>query len=220
MFMWANHVFTTANEINGSKKAILEWPVFIENPKSVYMEDYSRLRHYCTIINAPTEKVIIKKYSVIARGCTIITNSHRNTVGLPQILLSASHINDKSGDVIINEDVWIGANATIMPGVNIGRGSIVGACSVVTKDVPPYALVVGSPAKIVAKIFSLEDVLRHETKLYSNEQRYSEMYLKELFDGIYKDLNVYGTNKPITEMEKRHIIDIANIINLNDFKCM
>ncbi|WP_169313411.1 glycosyltransferase [Treponema primitia] len=53
------------------------------------------------------------------------------------------------GDIIVNDDVWIGINATICSGVSIGQGAIVGAGSVVTKDVPPYAIVCGNPAKII-----------------------------------------------------------------------
>lgn len=49
----------------------------------------------------------------------------------------------------IDDDVWIGTRAIIMPGVTIGKGAIIGAGAVVTKDVPPYAIVVGAPAKII-----------------------------------------------------------------------
>ena len=55
----------------------------------------------------------------------------------------------KSAASVIGNDVWIGANAIIMPGVTIGDGAAVGAGSVVTRDVPPYAIVVGAPAKVI-----------------------------------------------------------------------
>ena len=51
--------------------------------------------------------------------------------------------------VLIEDDVWIGARAIILPGVKIGRGSVIGAGSVVTKDVPPYSIFVGNPAKFL-----------------------------------------------------------------------
>lgn len=51
--------------------------------------------------------------------------------------------------VYICDDVWIGARVCILPGVTIGRGTIVGACTVVSKDIPPYSVVVGNPARIV-----------------------------------------------------------------------
>ena len=59
-----------------------------------------------------------------------------------------------NGDIIIGNDVWIGEDATIMSGVTIGDGAVIGAKSVVSKDVPPYAVVVGNPAKVVKYRFS------------------------------------------------------------------
>lgn len=53
------------------------------------------------------------------------------------------------GDTVIGNDVWIGYDALIMPGVKIGNGAIIGSRSIVTKDVPDYAIVGGNPAKIV-----------------------------------------------------------------------
>ena len=51
--------------------------------------------------------------------------------------------------IVIGDDVWIGANVTVLKGVKIGDGVVIGAGSVVTKDIPPYAIVVGNPARIV-----------------------------------------------------------------------
>ncbi len=68
-----------------------------------------------------------------------------------------------AGDVLIGNDVWIGRGATIMPGVSIGDGAIIGAETVITKDVPPYAIVVGTPPRIVRFRFSeqqIEDLLK------------------------------------------------------------
>lgn len=60
------------------------------------------------------------------------------------------------GDTIVGNDVWFGTNAVIMPGVKIGDGAIIGAYSVVTKDVAPYSIVAGNPAGLVRKRFSDE----------------------------------------------------------------
>jgi virginiamycin A acetyltransferase len=62
------------------------------------------------------------------------------------------------GDTIIGNDVWIGYEAMIMPGVKIGDGAIIAAKSVVTKDVPPYSIVGGNPAKLIKKRFS-DDII-------------------------------------------------------------
>ena len=60
------------------------------------------------------------------------------------------------GDTIIGNDVWIGRESVIMPGVKIGDGAIIGAYSVVTKDVPPYSVAGGNPAKFIKKRFDEE----------------------------------------------------------------
>lgn len=78
------------------------------------------------------------------------------TYPFPALWPSASHIKGhplSKGDVVIGNDVWIGYKATILSGVTIGDGAVVGAHSLVTKDVPPYTIVAGNPAKIVRKRF-------------------------------------------------------------------
>jgi acetyltransferase-like isoleucine patch superfamily enzyme len=65
----------------------------------------------------------------------------------------------------VEDDVWIGHGAIVLSGVTIGRGSIIAAGSIVTKDVPRYAIVAGVPAKVVATRFSPEQIQRHEELL-------------------------------------------------------
>ncbi len=67
--------------------------------------------------------------------------------------------------VVIEDDTWIGCNVTILKGVKIGRGAIVGAGSVVTKNVPNYAIVAGNPAKIIKYRFTEEQIQEHEKGL-------------------------------------------------------
>lgn len=78
-----------------------------------------------------------------------------------------NHIKREDDDipVTISDDVWIGSNAVILKGVTIGRGAIVGAGAVVTKDVPPYAIVGGNPAKLIRYRFTEEEIKEHENKL-------------------------------------------------------
>lgn len=74
---------------------------------------------------------------------------------------SAKHIKGhpaSRGDVIIGHDVWIGEGAVILSGVNIGNGAVIGAFAMVTRDVAPYTIVAGNPAKVIRKRFSDKDV--------------------------------------------------------------
>jgi virginiamycin A acetyltransferase len=64
------------------------------------------------------------------------------------------------GDTVVGHDVWLGYSALVLPGVTIGDGAVVAAASVVARDVPPYAVVAGNPARVVRSRFSEEDVER------------------------------------------------------------
>lgn len=62
-----------------------------------------------------------------------------------------------AGDTVIGDDVWIGAEAMVMPGIRIGHGAVIGARAVVTRDVEPYAIVAGNPAKVIRHRFGEAD---------------------------------------------------------------
>lgn len=68
--------------------------------------------------------------------------------------------------IVIEDDVWIGLGSIILSGVKIGRGSIVAAGSVVTKNIEPYSIVGGNPARFIKNRFSDKEILEHESKLY------------------------------------------------------
>ena len=174
-------------------------PIYVSSPKNLHIGDYAVLRRGATILNNIGENVDIRKYTVISANCTIVTNNHKSTVGIPQCLLGASHINDKSQDVLVGEDVWVGVNVTILMGANIGRGCVIGACSTVTKNIPPYAVVVGTPARIVGVKFSVEQILEHEKMLYPENERYTHEYVENLFEEHYKDLKIFGISTDFTE---------------------
>ena len=92
-----------------------------------------------------------------------VTESMKNDIAVAQRLgITASHITeawDNKGDIVIGSDVWIGYEAVIFAGVTIGDGAIIGTRAVVTKDVPPYTIVGGVPAKPIRKRFSDETIL-------------------------------------------------------------
>lgn len=159
-------------------------PIQITNTKNVFLSEKTRIQSGCKIITY-TGNFYLKNYSVLSYGVTIITGNHTPTVGIPQYVLGHSHKNDREKDIIVEEDAWIGANVTLLAGSHIGRGCVIGACSLVNKEIPPYAVAVGVPAKIIASKFSIEQIIEHEKKIYSEEERYSKDFLKELFAKYY-----------------------------------
>ncbi|MFK8055245.1 MAG: CatB-related O-acetyltransferase [Saprospiraceae bacterium] len=115
------------------------------------------------------DKLIIGKFCQIASDATFIMNGGNHlTDGIStfpfQIFGEAwsDAMEGKSyptkGDTVIGNDVWIGFGATIMPGVNVGHGAIIATKAVVTKDIPPYAIVGGNPAKVIKMRFEESDV--------------------------------------------------------------
>ena len=148
-----------------SPKALLI-PPYTGNWKNIRIEDdvYIGPNSHISATNA---SVIIKSHCAIAEGLTIHTGNHARILGF-----FVTAITDElkpegyDKDVVIENDVWIGCNVTILCGVTVGRGSTIAAGSVVTKDVPPYTLVGGVPAKVIKKIWTEEEILMHEKQLY------------------------------------------------------
>ena len=101
------------------------------------------------------------------------------------------------GDVIIGNDVWIGTEAIILSGVNIGDGAVIGARAVVTKDVPPYAIVVGNPARVVQYRFDEATIQRLlEIKWWEwNDLRISKALHFLLSSKVDLFLNAYDNNE-------------------------
>lgn len=125
-----------------------------------------------SLIFTTRAKLIIKNHFVSGPGLTIITGDHMPILGRFIDTVSdeekdkydVNHEYDQ--DVIIEEDVWCGANVTILKGVNIGRGSIIAAGAVVTKDIPPYSVAGGVPARVIKKRLSESEIEKHESRLY------------------------------------------------------
>ena len=134
---------------------------FINDPRDFQKNNV--LYHYP--IN--NDKLIIGKFCSIACGAKFIFTSANHTLSslstytfplfFEEWELEKKDITDSwdnKGDIVIGNDVWIGFEAVIMPGVKIGDGAIIGTRAVVTKDVPPYTVVGGVPARPIKKAFS------------------------------------------------------------------
>lgn len=127
------------------------------------------LHHYPFI----GDKLIIGKFCAIAEGARFIMNGANHPLhglstypfnifggGWEKGFDTTSARRESRGDTVIGDDVWIAMDAVIMPGVTIGDGAIVAAKSVVTHDVPPYAIVAGNAAKVVKRRFDDKTIKR------------------------------------------------------------
>lgn len=187
---------------------VLNYPIRVDNPQNLFLYENTKIRDGVRIINSSKEKIIIKKYTAIAPNVMMVTSNHTSTVTIPHILLGPSHVNDKSSDIIIEEECWIGVGARLLPGTHLGRGCIVGGGAIVNKDIPPYAVVVGSPAKIVAVKFNIDQIIEHEKALYLESERFSQSYLENIFKNFFEGKKVYGKSNELTTEQKKAIDDV------------
>ena len=121
---------------------------------------------YCT--EAP---LTIGRKVVFGPRPTIITGDHRiDMVGKYIIDVTVEEkLPENDAPVVIEDDVWCGANVTILKGVTIGRGSVIAAGAVVTKSFPPYSVIGGVPAKLLKMRFTEEEIVEHEAQLCCDE---------------------------------------------------
>lgn len=126
--------------------------------KSLIAMDYSYVGPNCTI----GPKVKIGRFTMLANNVSIVGGDHIYTNPNTPIIFSGR---PQLNETIIGEDVWIGAFSIIFAGVKIGDGAIVGAGSVVTKDIPPYTVIAGVPAKYIKMRFNEEEIVLHKEML-------------------------------------------------------
>lgn len=154
--------------------AVLEHPNIAVGDYS-YFTDFDHVSDFAARLapylypGAP-ERLVIGRFCAIAHGVRFITASSMHPMGgistYPFRIFTRADISSyreecgARGDTVVGDDVWLGFEARVMPGVRIGSGAIVGACSVVTRDVPPYAVVAGNPARVVRMRFDAATVAR------------------------------------------------------------
>lgn len=148
------------------------------------------------------DRLIIGKFCQIATKAIFVMNgANHGTSGLSTYPFAAfgdgwanrypdELAGENKGDTIIGNDVWMGYEALVMPGVDIGSGAIIGARSVVTKDVPPYAVVAGNPAQVI-------------------RYRFDEKTIEQLLDIQWWDWPVDKITRYIPEIGKG---DIATLL--------
>ena len=143
---------------------------YYDDPENSENFERNVLYHYPFI----GDRLIIGKFCALARGVKFIMNGANHKMsgistypfsifgnGWEKVMPQAGDLPYK-GDTVVGNDVWIGYEALIMPGVKIGNGAIIATRSVVTADVPPYTVVGGNPAKPIKERFSRETVAELE----------------------------------------------------------
>ena len=142
-------------------------------------------------------KLIIGNYCSIAGGTTFLLGGEHNLNTISTYPFKVRLFGEKreagsKGDIVIKDDVWIGQNAIICSGVTVGQGAVVAAGAVVTKDVEPYSIVGGSPAKFIK--YRLDENLRKKLEKIDVAALFDK-FTKEDMPVVYEKLDEEILNK-------------------------
>lgn len=143
------------------------------------------------VLNCTSNKLVIGSYCSIAKQTAFILGvDHRmsgvSTYPFKKLMLHGEQEAISKGDIIIEDDVWIGYGAIILSGVHIGQGAAIAAGAVVSKDVPPYAIVGGVPAKIIKYRFS-ESVRRQLERI--DFSKIDDEFVKGHISQLYEEID-------------------------------
>jgi acetyltransferase-like isoleucine patch superfamily enzyme len=142
------------------------------DPDGTYSYGNIRVGHHVNLGAGPTllatlSDIRIGNHVLFGPGVTVRGGNHRFDV-VGRYTDTVTEAEKRPADdlgVVIEDDVWVGGSATILSGVTIGRGSIIGASAVVTTSVPPYSIVGGNPARVIRARFTEAEVAAHEMGL-------------------------------------------------------
>lgn len=154
--------------------AVFRLPDVCSCPEKIYISEHCSVFEGAKFIISPegeSGKFIMKRNSAAAQGLTVITGNHSRVIGVDVVTSSDKRMKDIDKDVYVEEDVAIGANATLLAGVKVGRGATIGAGSVCMSNVPPYSIVFGNPAQVIGFCFTPEEIVEHEKALYPETER-------------------------------------------------
>jgi acetyltransferase-like isoleucine patch superfamily enzyme len=153
--------------------------------------------------DADNEYLTIGNYCSIGSGSTFMLGSEHGYKGITtfpfrvKILGEFSEAKSK-GPIILGDDVWLGENVLVLSGVSVGKGAVVAAGSVVVKDVPPYAIVGGNPAKVIKYRFSPEII---EKLMVIDLTKLNENSIRENIELLYTDITESNVEMVIRQLE-------------------
>lgn len=144
----------------------------LDAPHSLIVEDNVYIGKFCTIECDGS----IGRETMLANNVGMIGRYDHDFTVVGKTIRKCPWVGDDGHDgpgsrlqIIVEADVWIGYGAIVLSGVRIGRGAVVAAGSVVTRDVEPYAIVAGNPARKCAARFTMEQIARHEAIIYQHQ---------------------------------------------------
>lgn len=155
---------------------------------SVEKKSYGNL--YVIDFSPSDTKLKIGAYCSIAGGVKFLLGGEHNTNTVSTYPFKVKCFGEEreagsKGDIVVEDDVWIGENALICSGVTIRQGAVVAAGAVVTKDVEPYAIVGGNPARLIK--YRLDENLRNKL-LGANVEKLFDLFEKDDLESVYSEL--------------------------------
>lgn len=161
-----------------ANNAYLNPDTIVFNKKNLFLYENTSIPGGAMILN-PRSKFIMKRGSFSSYNLCVCPGNHMALIGkwkhdvtdTMKDELDNEHKYDR--DIIVEEDVWMGINVTLLNGAHIGRGAIIGAGCVVSGNIPPYAIVVGNTYTIRRFLFTPEQIIEHEKVLYPESERFS-----------------------------------------------
>lgn len=167
IYMWLRSIFVRRiNFASFPKNSSIIPPLIYDNPKNIVIGP----RVYIgprACLSATNAKIVFKGHTSVGEDLSIHTGNHGRIIGMfHNDITESTKPKGLDKEVIIEEDVWIGSRVSILMGVTVGRGATIAAGSVVTKDVPPYSIAAGVPAKVIKQYWTEEQIKEHELILY------------------------------------------------------
>ncbi len=162
----------------------------------------------CVLNDVEDVKLEIGAYCSIAENVIFLLGAEHPTKYVSTYPFRYRLFNDNrleaisKGNIIIDDDVWIGYGAIIMSGVHIGQGAVIAAGSVVTKNIPAYAIVGGIPAKVIKYRFNKDIIDKLQVVDY---KKMDDRKLQKIQEELYCEINISTVDNIVNELQKTYI---------------